>query len=107
MLTNLEKVKMEIEGYEASDDLINYYLDKYTEMACNITHYTVLPTELDNYVISTVVEAINRRTHEGEKSNSSLGVSTTFSYKDIEESLKAKLIGKKNPLSLVGLRTSE
>lgn len=107
MLTNLEKVKMEIEGYQVSDDIINYYIDKYTTIACDITRYKTLPTKLENYVISSVVEAINRRTHEGESSNSSLGVSTTFSYKDIEEGLRMKLKGKKNPFSIVGLNSYE
>ena len=105
MTTNLEKVKFELGTYSVDDSTIEYYIDKFTDIACNITHFTILPTELEYYVISSVVEALNRREHEGEKSSSALGVSTTFSFKDIEEGLKFKLRGKKNPRALLGSGT--
>lgn len=103
--TVLANVKLELDINDTEHDaLLSYYIDKYMLIAQNITHYDILPTELNPYVVSSVVESYNRRGYEGELKNSVLGVSTNFSYKDIEESLINKLKNHRNPLSLVGLR---
>ena len=99
----LDKVKIELgSNFKIGDDVIQYYIDKCTEVALNATGYIKLPSNLDCYVVSAVVECINSRENEGTKSKSALGVSTTFSYNDIEESLKSKIKGKRNPMNLLG-----
>ena len=103
--TVLANVKLELDINDTEHDaLLSYYIDKYTLVAQNITHYDILPAELNPYVVSSVVESYNRRGHEGESSNSVIGVSSSFAFKDIEDGLINKLKNHRNPLSLVGLR---
>lgn len=99
----LEKVKIELgSNFKIGDDVIQYYINKCTDIALGATGYIELPSSLECYVVSAVVECINRRENEGTKSKSALGVSTTFSYNDIEESLRNKVKGKRNPMNLIG-----
>lgn len=101
----LEQVKMELNpNIKLPDNVLQYYIDKAIDMAYDITGYNDLPSSILHYVVSVVVESINRRGNEGNSSKGALGVSTTFAYKDIEESLRKKLRGKKNPMLLVGKR---
>lgn len=99
----LDKVKIELgSNFNINDEIINYYIEKCTNIAKETLGYSTLPSSVEDVVVSAVVECINRRENEGTKSKSALGVSTTFSYNDIEDSLKKKLKGKRNPMNLVG-----
>lgn len=105
-MTNLDiisKVKSEL-LYTIDDMLLQHYVEKGLAFASNIACYKVddLPDTLKYYVIDAVVEALNKRGSEEKNSENALGVSATFTFKDMEESLRHKLRNKKNPKSLRG-----
>lgn len=85
-----------------SDELIQSLMDDYAQVICNETFYKTLPRQFYPYLISAVVESCQRLGHDGMYSRSELGVNTTYSYKDIEESIRQKLRGKRNPRAFLG-----
>ena len=99
----LEQVKLKISAnIQVSDDLINLYIEDAIKSACLYTGYTTLPSDFEHLIVDIVVESINRRGNEGVSNNSGLGISTTYLFKDIEDSVRSKFKGKKNPSLLVG-----
>lgn len=87
---------------EVDDEIIEDCLENalsFAEVQCGVT---TLPTSVQYMVVSVVLEYLERRGHEGIDSRTELSTSTTYSYKDIHESLKAKLKGHKHPNSLLG-----
>ena len=96
------QVKIMLGDENVNIDVIDLYCEHAYEKACEITKYDKLPKKLENNIVDAVVECLNRKGHEGFSSRTELSTSTTYSFKDLDESLKAKLRGKTNPLSLIG-----
>ena len=101
MTLDINSVKIEL-IVEVEDEIIQHFIDKAKNIACEYTGYSILPENFNSYVIDAVVESINKRGFEGNASNSQLGNSTTFAYKDLEESLHKKLRRYKNARLLLG-----
>lgn len=87
---------------EVDDEVIEEYIKHALNFASLRCSYKTLPMKIQYICVDTVVEAINRRGHEGFSSRSELSVSTSYIFKDIEDSLSTKLKGLKNPKSLYG-----
>lgn len=86
------------------DELILRYCEKGLCIASEVTYYNVasLPIQFNESIINAIVETIQRKTNEGIKSFNNASGSYNFTFEDIEDSLRKKLKGKKNPLSLIG-----
>lgn len=99
----LEKVKLKMEAdTNIPDETIISFIEDYSEMARIETCYIELPTQFYPYVINAVVESCVRMGNEGMSNRSELGTNTSYSFKDISDSLKFKLRGMKNPRSFLG-----
>jgi hypothetical protein len=85
-----------------TDESIKLYVNTYAKIVCTETCYKELPTEFIPYVLSATVESCQRQGNEGMASRSELSVSTSYSYKDIEESIRNKVRGKRNPRAFLG-----
>lgn len=87
----------EVDDEVIEDCLVNAL--SFAEIQCGVT---TLPTKVQYMVVSVVLEYLERRGHEGISSRTELSTSTSYVYKDIQESLKEKLKGHKHPNSLIG-----
>lgn len=87
---------------EMNDEVVEEYIKHALNFASLKCSYKVLPERIQYICIDTVVEAINRRGHEGFASRSELSVTTSYVFNDIETSLLSKLKGLKNPKSIYG-----
>ncbi|MFI3251863.1 MAG: hypothetical protein R3Y60_01855 [bacterium] len=105
-LTLLSKnVRIEIGiNNNVSDELIIRYCEKGINIASEVTFYDVasLPIMFNESIINAVVETIQKRNNEGLSNFSNISGSYTYSYQDMEQSLRKKLRNKRNPMSLVG-----
>jgi hypothetical protein len=90
------------EDNQVNDEVIQSLIADYTTIVCNETYYESLPKNFIPYVKSAVIESCQRLGHEGMSSRSELSVTTGYSYKDIEESIRSKVKGKKNPKAFLG-----
>lgn len=90
------------ENPNISDETIKELITSYSNIACVETGYKKLPKYFYEYIVNAVVESYERMGNEGMTNRSELGVNTTYAYKDIEDSLKSKLKGKKNPRMFLG-----
>lgn len=88
---------------DLDDELIEEYINhalSIAELECSCKY---VPKRIQYIVVDTVVECIERRGHEGFSNRSELSTTTSYFFKDLEDSLKSKLKGKKNPNRLIGI----
>lgn len=88
---------------DENDTFLRILIENLSVQACTMTGYKELPKNFYSIIASCVVEYFNRLGNEGMNSRGELGVSTSYSYKDIEDSLRQKLKGKKNPRLFLGI----
>lgn len=87
---------------EVDDEVIEDCLENaltFAEVQCGVE---ILPTKIQYTVVSVVLEYLERRGHEGISSRTELSTSTSYVYKDIQDSLRSKLKGHRHPNTLIG-----
>ena len=99
----LEQVKLKLEkDIPIDDETIKSFIEDYSEIARVETCYIELPEQFFPYVVVAVVESCIRMGNEGMVQRTELSTNTSYSFKDITDSLKFKLRGMKNPRSFLG-----
>lgn len=88
---------------QEDDSFLKMIIENLSNQACTMTGYKELPQNFYSIVASCIVEYFVRLGNEGMTNRNELGVSTSYAYKDIEDSLRQKLKGKKNPRLFLGI----
>lgn len=86
-MSQLTKLKSLLGNVTESDDVLQFYLDRASEIICDRRDSVDVEPKYLSTQILIAIEGYNKRGAEGEKSHNELGISRTFEASDISPSL--------------------
>ena len=91
-MSQLSKLRVQLENQEASDELLQYYLDYAHDIICELRNTTDVESQYLNVQIEIAIEKFNKRGVEGQISHSENGLQRVYSSSDVSPEIINRII---------------
>ena len=91
MQTQLIKLKKLLGNPTVEDDVLNFHLDRASDIICNLRNSNEVETKYLNIQLQIAVEMFNKIGAEGQTSHVENGINRTYDGGDVSQSLLAQI----------------